>query len=50
VAVDGNDRIVYETDTGRLMYDVNGSAAGGAVHFATLKPNLALTNQDFFVV
>ena len=50
LAHDGNDRIIYETDTGWLNYDSNGSAAGGAVHIATLNPNLALTHADFFVI
>jgi len=49
-AHDSNDRIIYETDTGWLNYDSNGSAAGGAVHIAKLAPNLALTNADFIVI
>jgi Ca2+-binding RTX toxin-like protein len=49
-AQDANDRIIYETDTGRLIYDANGSAAGGAVQFATLDANLGMINADFFVV
>jgi VCBS repeat-containing protein len=50
LAHDGNDRIIYETDTGWLNYDSNGSAAGGAVHIAQLSPNLALTYADFVVI
>ncbi|WP_457153291.1 calcium-binding protein [Mesorhizobium sp. P5_C1] len=50
LAGDGNDHIIYETDTGWLTYDSNGSAAGGSIHFATLAANLALTNADFVVV
>ena len=49
-AADASDRIVYETDTGNLFYDSNGSAAGGRILFAELDAGLALTNQDFFVV
>lgn len=49
-AADVSDRIIYETDSGKLYYDVNGSAAGGSVHFATLAVNLALTNADFVIV
>jgi Ca2+-binding RTX toxin-like protein len=45
-AQDAGDRIVYETDTGNLFYDSNGSAAGGSVQFATLSMGLGLTNQD----
>ena len=50
LAHDSSDRIIYETDTGKLFYDSNGSASGGSVHFATLSANLALTNADFLVV
>ncbi|MFD1983545.1 calcium-binding protein [Mesorhizobium newzealandense] len=50
LAGDGNDHIIYETDTGWLYYDSNGSAAGGSTHFATLAANLAMTNADFVVV
>lgn len=50
LAHDADDRIIYETDTGKLFYDANGIASGGAVHFASLMPNLALTNADFVVL
>jgi Ca2+-binding RTX toxin-like protein len=49
-ATDTNDRIIYETDTGKLFYDSNGSAAGGQVQFAKLAAGLALTASDFFIV
>lgn len=50
VAHDADDRIIYDIDSGRLFYDGNGVAAGGSIHFATLAPNLALTNVDFAVI
>ncbi|MFD2058810.1 beta strand repeat-containing protein [Mesorhizobium calcicola] len=50
LAADGDDHIIYETDTGWLTYDTNGNASGGSTHFATLAANLALTNADFVVV
>lgn len=52
VAHDADDRIIYDTDSGRLSYDANGNAAGGAVHFASLAPvvPLALTNANFEVI
>jgi Ca2+-binding RTX toxin-like protein len=50
VAHDANDRIIYETDTGKLVYDSNGSTAGGAIHFATLAPNLAINQLDFLII
>ncbi len=50
LAHDSSDRIIYETDTGKLFYDSNGSAAGGNVLIATLGKNLALTYHDFMVI
>lgn len=49
-ARDRSDRIIYDTDNGWLIYDHNGSATGGAVQFARLPPNLAVTHADFVVV
>jgi Ca2+-binding RTX toxin-like protein len=49
-AADALDRIIYNNVTGALIYDSNGSAAGGATQFATLDTGLAMTNADFFVV
>ena len=49
-AQDADDRIVYETDTGKLFFDSNGSAAGGSVQFAVLSPGLALTNANFSII
>jgi uncharacterized protein (TIGR01370 family) len=50
LALDANDRIIYETDTGHLVYDSNGNATGGSHLIAVLAPNLALTNLDFVVM
>jgi Ca2+-binding RTX toxin-like protein len=50
LAGDSSDRVIYETDTGKLYYDANGSAAGGGIHFASLTAGLALSNADFFVI
>ncbi|EEW24470.1 S8 family serine peptidase [Rhodobacter ferrooxidans] len=50
LATDALDRIIYETDTGRLMFDADGSGAGAGVQFGVLTAGLALTNVDFFVV
>ncbi|MCV9998563.1 hypothetical protein OE766_09915 [Pararhizobium sp. YC-54] len=51
LAADSSDRIVYETDTGKLFYDQDGNGAAFAgVQFAKLAAGLALTNADFFVV
>jgi VCBS repeat-containing protein len=49
-ALDGNDYIVYNQTTGALSYDVNGSAAGGAIQFAFLQNKPALLANDFVVI
>jgi Ca2+-binding RTX toxin-like protein len=49
-AHDANDRIIYETDTGWLNYDGNGSAKGGSVHIAKLDHDLAVSAADFFII
>jgi len=50
IAHDGNDRIIYETDTGKLFYDGNGSAAGGAMQIATLTNKAILHANDLSVI
>ncbi|MGL6211405.1 MAG: calcium-binding protein, partial [Paracoccaceae bacterium] len=50
LAGDEFDRIIYETDTGKLMYDRDGNGGGAAVQFATLQAGLALTAADFLVI
>ena len=49
-AVDADDRIIYNSATGALTYDADGSGAGAAVKFATLGAGLGVTNADFFVI
>ncbi len=49
LAADASHRIIYETDTGNVFFDADGNGAGARVLFATLNPNLAVTNADFFV-
>ena len=50
VALDANDFLVYNTANGALSYDANGSAAGGAVQFATLVGIPPITAADFLIV
>ncbi len=50
LAADSTDRIIYETDTGKVFFDADGNGSGAGVQFATLNPNLAVTNLDFFIV
>lgn len=49
LATDGDDRIVYNTTTGALIYDSNGNLAGGAIQFALLTAKPALSAADFVV-
>ncbi len=50
VATDASDRIIYETDTGELLYDADGNGSGASIQFAKLAAGLGLTNLDFVVV
>lgn len=49
-AQDGNDRIIYNENNGKLFYDSNGSNGGGKVQFAQLDAGLNLDAQDFLVI
>jgi Ca2+-binding RTX toxin-like protein len=49
-AADSSDRIIYETDSGKLFYDQDGKGGAGRVYIATLSPDLNLTQADFLVV
>jgi serralysin len=49
-AIDANDYIVYDTASGDLFYDADGSGAGAQTKFAHLTPGFALTNNDFLVI
>lgn len=47
--LDASDRLLYETDTGKLFYDADGSGEGAAVLIATLTDAPMLTASDIFV-
>ena len=49
-ALTKTNRIIYETDTGRVSYDQDGLGGIAAVHFATLMPGLQISNADFLLV
>ena len=50
--LDSTDRIVYNTTTGALYYDADGSGQGAAVQFALIgvSSHPALANTDFLIV
>ena len=48
-ALDADDRIIYDADSGALRFDPDGSGATGAIQFAKLGANLPLTYADFVV-
>ncbi|MDQ3478200.1 MAG: calcium-binding protein [Pseudomonadota bacterium] len=47
-AADADDRIIYDSATGNIFYDADGSGAGASVLFAQVTAGAALTNADFF--
>jgi len=49
-AADASDRIIYNSLTGGLFYDADGTGAGAQVQFATVSTGLAMTNSEFVVI
>ena len=47
---DKSDRIIYDTDTGSLYYDADGSGSRDAVKFAVVSGAPDLTSDDFIIV
>lgn len=50
VALDANDRFIFDSSTGILNYDSDGSGANEAVQFAILQGVTQLSADDFFVM
>lgn len=46
--IDADDRIIYDSKTGKLYYDVDGSGSTVAVQFATLTGKPTLTASDIY--
>ena len=46
----GGDGFVYDTDDGRLFFDLNGQAAGGQTLIAVLQGRPQLDDDDFLIV
>ncbi|MGC1269599.1 MAG: hypothetical protein WA842_03270 [Croceibacterium sp.] len=49
-AAEGDDRIIYNPQTGALLFDEDGTGSGAAVQFALLPTELALSASDFLVI
>jgi Ca2+-binding RTX toxin-like protein len=49
-ALDAGDRIIYNSATGAVYYDSDGTGAAPQIQFARLSAGLPLDNFDFFVV
>jgi len=47
VALDADDRILFDAATGHLFYDGDGIGGAAAILFATVTPGLVLTSADF---
>jgi Ca2+-binding RTX toxin-like protein len=50
VAHDADDRIIYDTDSGALSYDADGTGQTAAVQFARLSKNLNVSATDFVII
>ena len=48
-ALDSNDYVIYDSGTGKLYYDADGSGAGAAVQIALLTGTPAITSGDIFI-
>ena len=49
-AQDASDCIIYDSNTGALYYDADGTGSTAAIQFAELNAGLALTHLDFYIV
>jgi Ca2+-binding RTX toxin-like protein len=49
-ALDSNDRIIYDSKTGDLSYDADGSGSMAAIKFAEIENRAKLTAADFLVI
>lgn len=48
-AITAEQHIIYNTQSGQIFYDADGSGSGAAVLFALITPGQSLTSEDFIV-
>jgi Ca2+-binding RTX toxin-like protein len=48
--LEADDRVMYDTSTGKLYYDADGSGSGGQAIIAVLQGTPALTATDIVVI
>ena len=49
-AADADDFVIYNSTTGKLLYDADGNGAGAAIQVATIGTGKAMTNVEIVVV
>lgn len=49
-AQDASDRIIYDTDSGYLYFDADGTGSAGRMYFAKVEAGLAMTADEFLVI
>ena len=49
ISIDAQDRVICESDAGKLYFNRDGTGSAAKSNFATIGMNLALANADFFV-
>jgi parallel beta-helix repeat protein len=45
-----SDRILYNSNTGQVFYDSDGTGPAAKVQFAQISPHLNITHNDFYVI
>jgi Ca2+-binding RTX toxin-like protein len=50
LAEDANDRLIFNSANGKLLYDADGNGRGAAVEIATLTGVSTLSHTDFFMI
>jgi Ca2+-binding RTX toxin-like protein len=44
-----SNRFIYDSDTGNLFFDIDGTGDTQQVQIATFSPGLVMTNADIFI-